>query len=237
MISDARPSDQIMSALCLTGENRFVSPLSWDLVGRNLFAMAVEGVVFFLITVLIQYRFFIRPRWALSENCSRDVMGAERTHESWVGWTRPVKGIFPAVSMLCPPTKWWRGALIKCFRSLNFPLEKSWKDWLFLNTLSPKTCKGEASSFDWRGRGCEAGETEDSGRWRTEWHPRDQGTDQGGQRLWTPQLLFCFLHFISSLAFCWIASFMTTKQNPVLPQMCLYTKLCQFYLNYTTETS
>ncbi|RMC22299.1 hypothetical protein DUI87_00611 [Hirundo rustica rustica] len=45
-----------------TGENRFVSPLSWDLVGRNLFAMAVEGVVFFLITVLIQYRFFIKPR-------------------------------------------------------------------------------------------------------------------------------------------------------------------------------
>lgn len=44
------------------GENRFVSPLSWDLVGRNLFAMAVEGVVFFLITVLIQYRFFIKPR-------------------------------------------------------------------------------------------------------------------------------------------------------------------------------
>ena len=55
------PSDR-MSALCLTGENRFVSPLSWDLVGRNLFAMAVEGVVFFLITVLIQYRIFIRPR-------------------------------------------------------------------------------------------------------------------------------------------------------------------------------
>ncbi|XP_068781238.1 phospholipid-transporting ATPase ABCA1-like isoform X1 [Struthio camelus] len=44
------------------GENHFVSPLSWDLVGRNLFAMAVEGVVFFLITVLIQYRFFIKPR-------------------------------------------------------------------------------------------------------------------------------------------------------------------------------
>lgn len=47
---------------CLSGENRFVSPLSWDLVGRNLFAMAVEGLVFFLVTVLIQYRFFIRPR-------------------------------------------------------------------------------------------------------------------------------------------------------------------------------
>lgn len=48
--------------LVLAGENRFVSPLSWELVGRNLFAMAVEGVVFFLITVLIQYRFFIKPR-------------------------------------------------------------------------------------------------------------------------------------------------------------------------------
>lgn len=44
------------------GENRFVSPMSWDLVGRNLFAMAVEGVVFFVITLLIQYRFFIKPR-------------------------------------------------------------------------------------------------------------------------------------------------------------------------------
>lgn len=32
------------------------------MVGKNLFAMAVEGVVFFIITVLIQYRFFIKPR-------------------------------------------------------------------------------------------------------------------------------------------------------------------------------
>lgn len=43
-----------------------MSPMSWDLVGRNLFAMAVEGAVFFLITVLIQYRFFIKPRWVIS---------------------------------------------------------------------------------------------------------------------------------------------------------------------------
>lgn len=33
------------------------------MVGKNLFAMAVEGVVFFIITVLIQYRFFIKPRY------------------------------------------------------------------------------------------------------------------------------------------------------------------------------
>uniref|UniRef100_A0A3Q2YZG1 ATP binding cassette subfamily A member 1 n=1 Tax=Hippocampus comes TaxID=109280 RepID=A0A3Q2YZG1_HIPCM len=38
-------------------QNRLRSPLEWDMVGKNLFAMAVEGVVFFVITVLIQYRF------------------------------------------------------------------------------------------------------------------------------------------------------------------------------------
>uniref|UniRef100_A0A8B9LWR9 P-type phospholipid transporter n=1 Tax=Astyanax mexicanus TaxID=7994 RepID=A0A8B9LWR9_ASTMX len=43
-------------------ENRFRSPLAWDMVGKNLFAMAVEGVVFFFITVLIQYRFCIKAR-------------------------------------------------------------------------------------------------------------------------------------------------------------------------------
>lgn len=47
--------------LLYKGENRFRSPLEWDMVGKNLFAMAVEGVVFFIITVLIQYRFCIKP--------------------------------------------------------------------------------------------------------------------------------------------------------------------------------
>lgn len=46
-----------------TGENRFRSPLAWDMVGKNLFAMAIEGVIFFFITVLIQYRFCIKARW------------------------------------------------------------------------------------------------------------------------------------------------------------------------------
>ncbi|XP_062905004.1 phospholipid-transporting ATPase ABCA1-like [Mobula hypostoma] len=59
---DMVKNQAMADALERFGENRFVSPLSWDLVGRNLFAMAVEGVVFFIITVLIQYRFFIKPR-------------------------------------------------------------------------------------------------------------------------------------------------------------------------------
>ncbi|CAJ0965412.1 unnamed protein product [Ranitomeya imitator] len=59
---DMVKNQAMADALERFGENRFVSPMSWDLVGRNLFAMAVEGVVFFVITLLIQYRFFIKPR-------------------------------------------------------------------------------------------------------------------------------------------------------------------------------
>lgn len=65
------PEDQFSgSSGCLTsvfcastGENRFRSPLAWDMVGKNLFAMAIEGVIFFFITVLIQYRFCFKARW------------------------------------------------------------------------------------------------------------------------------------------------------------------------------
>ncbi|XP_073522622.1 phospholipid-transporting ATPase ABCA1 isoform X2 [Phyllobates terribilis] len=59
---DMVKNQAMAEALERFGENRFVSPMSWDLVGRNLFAMAVEGAVFFVITLLIQYRFFIKPR-------------------------------------------------------------------------------------------------------------------------------------------------------------------------------
>uniref|UniRef100_H2YX26 ABC transporter domain-containing protein n=1 Tax=Ciona savignyi TaxID=51511 RepID=H2YX26_CIOSA len=38
--------------------NSFKNPFDYDLVGRNLLAMAIEGVVFFILTVLIQ--FFIK---------------------------------------------------------------------------------------------------------------------------------------------------------------------------------
>uniref|UniRef100_A0A8B9NTA5 P-type phospholipid transporter n=1 Tax=Accipiter nisus TaxID=211598 RepID=A0A8B9NTA5_9AVES len=63
---DMVKNQAMADALERFGENRFVSPLSWELVGRNLFAMAVEGVVFFLITVLIQlYHFALsRPVYA-----------------------------------------------------------------------------------------------------------------------------------------------------------------------------
>ncbi|NXH17228.1 ABCA1 protein, partial [Bucco capensis] len=42
------------------GDKRFVSPLSWELAGKNMFAMAIEGIIFFTFTLLLQYRFFLR---------------------------------------------------------------------------------------------------------------------------------------------------------------------------------
>ncbi|KAJ8385274.1 hypothetical protein AAFF_G00191510 [Aldrovandia affinis] len=59
---DMVKNQAMADALERFGENRYQSPLAWDMVGKNLFAMAVEGVVFFCITVLIQYRFCIKAR-------------------------------------------------------------------------------------------------------------------------------------------------------------------------------
>lgn len=55
--------------MSVIGENRFRSPLAWDMVGKNLFAMAIEGVIFFCITVLIQYRFCFKARFVKRVIC------------------------------------------------------------------------------------------------------------------------------------------------------------------------
>uniref|UniRef100_A0A673HW69 P-type phospholipid transporter n=1 Tax=Sinocyclocheilus rhinocerous TaxID=307959 RepID=A0A673HW69_9TELE len=59
---DMVKNQAMADALERFGENRFRSPLAWDMVGKNLFAMAIEGVIFFCITILIQYRFCIKAR-------------------------------------------------------------------------------------------------------------------------------------------------------------------------------
>uniref|UniRef100_A0A671L8S5 ATP-binding cassette sub-family A member 1-like n=1 Tax=Sinocyclocheilus anshuiensis TaxID=1608454 RepID=A0A671L8S5_9TELE len=59
---DMVKNQAMADALERFGENRFRSPLAWDMVGKTLFAMAIEGVIFFCITVLIQYRFCIKAR-------------------------------------------------------------------------------------------------------------------------------------------------------------------------------
>uniref|UniRef100_A0A673C6S3 P-type phospholipid transporter n=1 Tax=Sphaeramia orbicularis TaxID=375764 RepID=A0A673C6S3_9TELE len=62
---DMVKNQAMADALERFGENRFRSPLAWDMVGKNLFAMAIEGVIFFFITVLIQYRFCFKARWVM----------------------------------------------------------------------------------------------------------------------------------------------------------------------------
>ncbi|KAM9095061.1 phospholipid-transporting ATPase ABCA7 isoform 2-T2 [Sarcophilus harrisii] len=50
------------------GDEQFKSPLSWELVGKNLFAMGLQGPIFLLLTLLLQHRARLLPstsRWSL----------------------------------------------------------------------------------------------------------------------------------------------------------------------------
>ncbi|XP_037680076.1 phospholipid-transporting ATPase ABCA7 isoform X3 [Choloepus didactylus] len=44
------------------GDGQFQSPLRWEVVGKNLLAMAVQGPVFLLFTLLLQHRNCLLPR-------------------------------------------------------------------------------------------------------------------------------------------------------------------------------
>ncbi|XP_034412914.1 phospholipid-transporting ATPase ABCA1-like [Cyclopterus lumpus] len=54
------------------GEDRFKDPLSWDMVGKNLCAMSIQGVVMFTTTILIQYKFFCKPRLISGKSLSSE---------------------------------------------------------------------------------------------------------------------------------------------------------------------
>uniref|UniRef100_A0A3Q3NRF5 ATP-binding cassette, sub-family A (ABC1), member 4a n=1 Tax=Labrus bergylta TaxID=56723 RepID=A0A3Q3NRF5_9LABR len=41
------------------GEDYSPDPFDWDFIGKNLFCMAVEGFVYFILNLLLQYRFFL----------------------------------------------------------------------------------------------------------------------------------------------------------------------------------
>ena len=42
--------------------DQMLSPMRWDLITKKLVIMAVTGLVFFIITILCEYRFFIKAR-------------------------------------------------------------------------------------------------------------------------------------------------------------------------------
>lgn len=53
-------NNQLQSnVLKLLGEDSFKNPFSWDVVGRNLVCLIAQIVIFFILTLLIEYRFFI----------------------------------------------------------------------------------------------------------------------------------------------------------------------------------
>ncbi|KAM9761903.1 phospholipid-transporting ATPase ABCA1 isoform 1-T1 [Menidia menidia] len=62
---DMAKNQAISDAFQRLGAKQTPDPLQWDFVGKNLFAMAVEGVVFLIFTILLQYKFFFyfRPWW------------------------------------------------------------------------------------------------------------------------------------------------------------------------------
>lgn len=42
-----------------SGEDYSPDPYNWNFIGKNLFCMAIEGFLYFILNVLFQYRFFL----------------------------------------------------------------------------------------------------------------------------------------------------------------------------------
>ncbi|XP_054718877.1 phospholipid-transporting ATPase ABCA7-like [Uloborus diversus] len=98
------------------GITMFRNPLSWDFLGKNLVYLAVQGFIYFSITLLIEYKFFIRKRnypilpsisevedddvaversKVLSGHCNNAVLRMESLTKVY----KP--GQYPAVNQLC----------------------------------------------------------------------------------------------------------------------------------------
>ncbi|XP_012781470.2 retinal-specific phospholipid-transporting ATPase ABCA4 [Ochotona princeps] len=59
---DLALSQAVTDVYARFGEEHSANLFQWDLIGKNLVAMAAEGVVYFLLTLFIQYHFFL-TRW------------------------------------------------------------------------------------------------------------------------------------------------------------------------------
>ncbi|XP_016395780.1 LOW QUALITY PROTEIN: retinal-specific ATP-binding cassette transporter-like [Sinocyclocheilus rhinocerous] len=56
---DMTMNQAVMDVYARFGEDFSLDPFSWDFVGKNVTFMAIEGFVYFILNVLIQYRFFL----------------------------------------------------------------------------------------------------------------------------------------------------------------------------------
>uniref|UniRef100_A0A8C0N4C3 P-type phospholipid transporter n=1 Tax=Canis lupus familiaris TaxID=9615 RepID=A0A8C0N4C3_CANLF len=59
---DLALSQAVTDVYARFGEEHSTNPFQWDLIGKNLVAMAAEGVVYLLLTLFIQHHFFL-TRW------------------------------------------------------------------------------------------------------------------------------------------------------------------------------
>uniref|UniRef100_A0A8D2AMA5 ATP binding cassette subfamily A member 4 n=1 Tax=Sciurus vulgaris TaxID=55149 RepID=A0A8D2AMA5_SCIVU len=59
---DLALSQAVTDVYARFGEEHSPNPFQWDLIGKNLVAMAAEGVVYFLLNLLVQQHFFF-TRW------------------------------------------------------------------------------------------------------------------------------------------------------------------------------
>ncbi|XP_036853988.2 retinal-specific phospholipid-transporting ATPase ABCA4 isoform X3 [Manis javanica] len=59
---DLALSQAVTDVYARFGEEHSSNPFQWELIGKNLAAMAVEGVVYLLLTLLFQHHFFL-TRW------------------------------------------------------------------------------------------------------------------------------------------------------------------------------
>ncbi|XP_036067424.1 phospholipid-transporting ATPase ABCA1 isoform X3 [Oryzias melastigma] len=56
---DMAKNQAMADAFHRLGTRPVLDPFQWDFVGKNLFSMAASGVVYFIFTILLQYKFFI----------------------------------------------------------------------------------------------------------------------------------------------------------------------------------
>ncbi|XP_057649320.1 retinal-specific phospholipid-transporting ATPase ABCA4 [Chionomys nivalis] len=113
---DLALSQAVTDVYAQFGEEYSSNPFQWDLIGKNLVAMATEGVVYFLLTLLIQYHFFF-TRWVaeparepifdedddVAEERQRITSGGNKTDILWLNeLTKVYSGSSsPAVDRLC----------------------------------------------------------------------------------------------------------------------------------------
>lgn len=45
------------------GISLYRDPFEWDFLGRNLFSMLIQGALYFVFTILIEYKFFCNRRY------------------------------------------------------------------------------------------------------------------------------------------------------------------------------